>query len=103
MNGTLKQTIKGMLRDARETPDRPVSRSLAGVITLAITQYASGQLSVSIERRNKAPTDENWSKILEQWPEPVPEGVTPRPRSEGRTYRLVAEWPRPAEVAERAA
>jgi hypothetical protein len=101
MNGTLKQAIRGMLKDARAAVGRPILRSLAGVFTLSVTQLDTGQVSVTLERANKAPTEAEWERILAQWPESVPADVTPRPRSEGRRHALVASWPRPVEASER--
>lgn len=100
--GTLKRTIRGMLTDARREPGLPIVRSLAGVLTLTITQLGSGRVQVELARTNQAPTEDNWARVLEQWPEAVPADVLPRPRTEGRRHALSASWPRPAEVVERA-
>lgn len=99
--GTLKQTIRGMLKDARAQPGLPIVRSLGGIFTLTITQIPSGVVQAELARTNTAPTEIEWGRILTQWPEAVPANVTPRPRTEGRRHALIGSWPRPAEVGER--
>jgi hypothetical protein len=38
--------------------------------------------------------------MLKHWPEPIPEGVQPTRRTEGRRRALIGRWARPALLSE---
>lgn len=102
--GTLKQTLRAMLASARQTEGQPIRRSLDRGLTVEVSQMSGGNVVVTLERLNTAPTEADWAYyVMGQFPERVPDGVVPSPRSEGRRHTLIGRWARPAEVTERAA
>lgn len=92
----LRQTTASMLRSARSAEERPIKRYLPRGLTLEVTQMKTGDLVLVLERRDQMPSSQEWKTVLSHWPEPVPAGVIPTSRTEGRFHRLIGRWPRPA-------
>ena len=100
---TLKKVLGQMLSDARQHTGSPISRTLANGVRIEITQAVTGQVQLSLERPNTAPTEADWQLVLSRWPERVPEGVVPTARKDGRRFSLSGRWARPAVTTETAA
>lgn len=99
----LTRNLREMLRLARAAEGRPIRRSLPDGLTLEVLQAATGDVVLTLARRDHAPAAAEYQRVLGQWPEAVP-AHTPVPRSEGRRHALVGRWPRPvAEIGEPAA
>lgn len=90
----LTRNLREMLRLARAAEGRPIRRSLPDGLTLEVLQAATGDVVLTLARRDHAPADGEWQRLVGQWPETVPPH-TPLPRSEGRRHALVGRWPRP--------
>lgn len=99
---TLKKMLGQMLTDARRHEGSPISRTLSNGVRLEITQAATGNVQLTLERQNTAPTDEDWRLVQQHWPELVPPGVVPASRKDGRRFTLTGRWARPALVTETA-
>jgi hypothetical protein len=101
---TLKKTLRGLLAQARQAPGRPICRTLEqAALKLEVLQSPGGNVQLTLERTDTAPTQADWQSVLTAWPEHVPPGVVPMPRKEGRRHALVGRWPRPAELSEASA
>jgi hypothetical protein len=92
---TLRASLYLTLTNARQAEGTPQRRALDDRLLLEITQLKSGDVQISLERTDEAPTDQEWARIVRGWPEVVPAGVVPIRRKEGRRYLMVARWPRP--------
>lgn len=99
---TLKQISQSLLTSARQAEGRPFRRSLPGGLVIEVVQLASGDVQLTLERRDMKPGENEWTTTLKHWPERVPAGVVPQARTEGRRHILIGRWPRPAEVGETA-
>lgn len=99
---TLKNTLRGMLANAREIEGRAIRRTLTEGIILEVIQAPGGNVSLTLERADTAPTPEEWQAVIAQWPELGPANVVPTPRKEGKRHALVGRWPRPAGITETA-
>lgn len=103
---SFKGQNRDLLRRARSNEGVPQRRALERGLMLELAQARNGDVVVILERRDQWPTDADFEKVLEHWPEPVPAGVVPLRHKVGKTYRLIARWPRPLEtepIAEAAA
>lgn len=96
---TLKQISYLLLTNARQAEGRPFRRSLPGGLVVEVVQLESGDVQLALERRDVAPSDQEWTTTIKHWPERVPDGVVPTRRTEGRRHVLIGRWPRPAEVS----
>lgn len=97
---TLRQISHGLLTSARAAEGRPFRRSLPGGLMVEVVQLESGDVQLTLERRDIEPGANEWATMLKHWPERVPEGVVPQARTEGRRHALIARWPRPVEIGE---
>lgn len=92
----LKRHLKQLLTSARSVSPIPQRRTLPKKLTLQIVQERSGDVVLTLERRDVWPSSIELRTILDHWPEQLP---NPRPlpamRKEGKLYRLIARWPRP--------
>jgi hypothetical protein len=99
---TLRQISASLLISARAAEGRPFRRSLPRGLVIEVVQLESGDVQLTLERRDVAPADQEWATTLKHWPECVPDGVVPQARTEGRRHALIARWPRPVEMGETA-
>lgn len=97
---TLKATLSSMLLSARAQTGRPVVRTLPRGLVIEIVQAPSGELTLSLQRRDTAPSAMEWKTVLAHWPEPADGDVVPIARRDGRRHALVGRWARPALLVE---
>ncbi len=97
---TLKQISQSLLTAARQTEEKPFRRYLPNGLQVEIVQLKTGDVVLTLSRNNVQPGDNEWATVLKHWPEPVPDGVVPQRRTEGRTHKLIGRWARPAVLGE---
>lgn len=97
---TLRYHLASMLQLARKFETRPQVRTLPGGLVLEVVQLATGDVQLTLERREVPPSDVELATVLKHWPEAVPPGVNFARRKEGLRHALVGRWPRPVEIAE---
>jgi len=95
----LKPTLREMLSLARAEVGVPQRRTLSvnGGLVVEVNQQKNGEVFLALCQPNQTPTVTQWRDVLYAWPEPIPEiGPVAVTRKEGRVYRSVLHWPRPA-------
>jgi len=97
---TLKQISRTMLEHARQAEERPVRRYLPNGLLVTVAQMKTGDVVLTLERRDVDPSRSEWDTVIKYWAEPVPPGVVPTSRTDGRFHRLIGRWPRPAMLGE---
>jgi hypothetical protein len=95
----LKPVLREMLNLARQFLELPQRRTvgLDSGLVLEITQMKNGDVLLALSQSGQIPNVTQWRDVLYAWPEPIPvSGPVAIMRKEGRVYRSVLRWPRPA-------
>lgn len=97
---TLLQINRALLVSARQAEEKAFRRWLANGLMVQVEQLKSGDVVLTLERKDVDPGLNEWKTVLSKWPEPVPPDIVPTQRTEGRAHRLIGRWPRPATLFE---
>lgn len=92
---TLKAHLRDMLTQARKNEPIPARRTLTGGLAIEVSQLSTGDVRLTIDRRDVQPSEQEWRNVINHWPEPIPDDITPTRHRDGKRYSLVARWPRP--------
>lgn len=90
----LKKILRGMLQDAYAHRGVERKHTLERGLTLRIYITSIGRVSLMLQRDNVLPAMDEWLKVMNNWPWPLPEKLsTPQEKHHGRVHGLTASWP----------
>lgn len=68
MNMTLRDTLRGLLKQAEAKPGEPARVKLAHGLTVSVRVNDKEIVSLQLSRADVFPSTREWKTVIEQWP-----------------------------------